>query len=99
MALLIYGSLISPDTLTSYKALTSAICYVNNRGIIEIVKIVEEYDSTVTKDEIVTKFLNQYNLSESSVDIIQLEKGQFLIPGLIDTHTVRTSRNYACFAR
>lgn len=88
MPLLIFGSLISPVTLTSYKALTRALVYVDDKGIIQFI---EEQHQTVSNQEAIQSFLDQHKLSKDNIQIIQLERGQFLIPGFIDTHTVRVS--------
>lgn len=87
MPLLISGSLISPVNLTSYKSVTRALVYVDDKGII---KFIGEHEPAVPIEELAIQlFLDQHKLSKDSVEIIRLEKGQFIIPGFIDTHTVR----------
>jgi hypothetical protein len=84
MQLLICGSLISPVTLSSYRALVNALIYVNDRGIIEYVR---ECD-LVSSELAIQSFLYTANIPSHSIHIIRLKRGEFLVPGFVDTHTV-----------
>lgn len=86
MPLLIFGSLLSPINLTSYKTVTHARVLIDDQGIIEYI---ENYDPAISVEEAAQSFIDQNNLP--SFEVICLRKGQFIIPGFIDTHAVRIS--------
>ncbi|KAL0578677.1 hypothetical protein V5O48_003297 [Marasmius crinis-equi] len=73
-----YGSVINPETLTSYKASSNALLAVNAQGIVEW--IVHD-----VQDSLIQETLLQKGCIE--VEVIPLKDGQFIIPGFIDTHT------------
>jgi guanine deaminase len=74
-----YGSVINPESLTSYKALPNCLLSVGPSGNIDW--IIED----------VPEHLLQGTMAQMGcidVDITVLQTGEFLIPGFIDTHTV-----------
>ena len=83
MALLISGALVSPVDQRSYKALTNALLYVGEDGVIKAIKQVE-----LAEAGDVDAFLKEVGHS-GELERLDLARGEFLIPGFIDTHTVR----------
>jgi guanine deaminase len=73
-----YGPIITPESLTEYKALPKCLLSVGSSGNIDwIVEYVPEH-------------LLQDTLAQKGcidVDVIALKMGEFIIPGFIDTHT------------
>jgi hypothetical protein len=76
---LFYGPVISPVSLTTYKALPRCLLAVGTSGNIEW--IVDEVPGHVLQETLAAK-------SCVDADIIELRAGEFLLPGFIDTHTV-----------
>ncbi|OCH93398.1 guanine deaminase [Obba rivulosa] len=74
-----YGALISPTSLTTYLALPHALISVSPAGEIEWL----EHDVPASQLQDV---LARHGLL-SDIEIVELRKGEFLIPGFIDTHT------------
>lgn len=73
-----YGPVINPVTLSSFKALPSCLLAVGPTGNIDW--IVEDVDSSMVQE---TMAAHGY----IDVDVVCLPDGQFIMPGLIDTHT------------
>jgi len=74
-----YGSLVNPETLTSYKTSLNTLVAVNSHGIID----------WVVRD--VSDALVQTTLLEKGcpdAEVVDLKGGQFMMPGFVDTHTV-----------
>lgn len=74
-----YGSLINPESLTSYKALPNCLFSVGPSGNIEW--IVDDVAEHALQDALAQKGC-------IDVDVVALKSDQFIIPGFIDTHTV-----------
>ena len=89
MPLLISGALLSPIDRRSYKALTNALLYVGQDGVIKAIKQIEPAGGDVDA------FLNEVGHS-GELERLDLARGEFLIPGFIDTHTVRVLRYHTC---
>ncbi|CAL1705159.1 unnamed protein product [Somion occarium] len=82
MSVLFYGGLITPETLTSYRALPKALLSVSRTtGVIEWV---EDDVPSYTLQETLAKHGLELN---ADVELIELKDGEFLMPGFIDTHT------------
>ena len=90
MALLISGALISPVDQRSYTAFTNALLYVGKDGVIKAIKQVEPAGAGD-----VDGFLEEVGHS-GELERLDLARGEFLIPGFIDTHTVRVLHCRAC---
>lgn len=78
--MLFYGALISPTSLTAYTAAPHALVSVSNdTGVIEWVE--EDVPAHTLQDTLAKHGVVDTELTE-------LKRGEFLMPGLIDTHTV-----------
>ncbi|KAF9265595.1 guanine deaminase [Marasmius fiardii PR-910] len=73
-----YGSIINPESLTSYKTSSNSLLAVNSKGNIEWIA----HD---VQDSMVQETLLQHGCVD--VEVLALKEGQFIMPGLIDTHT------------
>ena len=80
---LFYGPLVNPETLTSLSAHPRALLAVNAQGVIDWVE--DDVDPSMLQDILAGKGL-------FDVDVIELKHGEFLMPGFVDTHTVRPYR-------
>jgi guanine deaminase len=78
MATAYFGPVINPQSLTDYLALPQCLILVSAEGDID--QIYEDLQPPQVQ-EIVT--------NHPGINFIQLQEGQFLMPGLIDTHAVR----------
>ncbi|KAG6809921.1 hypothetical protein H0H92_014087 [Tricholoma furcatifolium] len=74
---LFYGALITPKTLTHYDVFPNCLLSVGPSGIIEWVE--RDVGQHVLQDTLAQKGC-------TDVDIVILQPGEFLMPGLIDTH-------------
>ena len=74
-----YGSIVNPETLTSYKALPRGLLAVNDDGFIDW--LIED----VAYEHIQHAMIQNGAIS---ADLRLLKPGEFLMPGFIDTHTV-----------
>ena len=79
---LFYGPVISPQTLTSYDAFPRCLLAVGETGNIEW--IVEDVAQDALEELVRQK-------GWAGADFVQLRDGEFLLPGFVDTHTVRSS--------
>ncbi|GJJ13807.1 hypothetical protein Clacol_008064 [Clathrus columnatus] len=79
MVLVIYGSLITPQDPYVASYLPQALLYIEN-GIIQWM------EEQVEPHEL-SSVMSAHGLEEEDIDIIRLQRGQFLMPGFIDTHT------------
>lgn len=85
MSTVFYGALVSPTSLTSYLAAPHALLAVSkSSGTIEWVE--EDVASDALQDT-----MAKHGIVTEDVDLIELKHGEFLLPGFIDTHTVRPS--------
>ena len=84
MPLLIRGSVVTPVNNRRYEALPDTYTYVTNDGIIRAVQGLKPDVEPLTEEE----FLRNVG-HNGGIEILRLKKGEFLIPGFIDTHTVR----------
>ena len=94
MPLLVCGSIITPVDKHSYSARPNAYTYVNDDGIIEAI-----LELTPGIEPSTQEFLRSIGYS-GEIEVLRLAKGEFLIPGFIDTHIVRFlgRHSYATFA-
>jgi Predicted metal-dependent hydrolase with the TIM-barrel fold len=74
-----YGAVINPQTLTFYQALPNCLLAVGPTG--EIDWIVEDVASSMVQETMAQK-------GSADVDVVDLKRGEFIMPGFIDTHTV-----------
>lgn len=77
-----YGSVINPISLTSYDALSNTLIAVNVQGNIDWI-VHDIIDSLIQET-----LLKQGYGGIDDVEFVVLSKGQFIMPGLVDTHTV-----------
>ncbi|TCD64149.1 hypothetical protein EIP91_004498 [Steccherinum ochraceum] len=83
MATVFYGALVTPTTgsLSTYLALPKAVlCVSHDSGIIQWIE--EDVPSSLLQD-----VLAKHGITGEDVSLVELETGEFLIPGFIDTHT------------
>ena len=79
----LYGDLINPDTLTSLRICRKSLVAVGKLGSIDwIIEDVEASD--------IHKILSDRGCPDAGV--VVLKPGEFIIPGFVDTHTVRFHR-------
>jgi len=79
-ATIFYGAVINPTGLTSYDASPRCLLAVNVSGNIDwIVNDVEPHN---LQDTLAAK-------GQLDADVFALKDGEFIIPGFVDTHTVR----------
>ncbi|KAI0345335.1 Metallo-dependent hydrolase [Trametopsis cervina] len=82
MSTIFYGALISPNSLTSYAALPHAVLSVSKAtGVIDWLE--EDVPASSLQDVLAKHGI----LDLSEVELVELKEGEFLMPGLIDTHT------------
>ena len=74
-----YGAVINPKTLTAYDAFPKCLLSVGSDGNIQWI------EENVGEHELQDTLANRGLVD---VDIVELQPGQFLLPGFIDTHTV-----------
>ena len=78
-----YGALVTPLSLTAYAALPRAlICISSDGDIARRLDDVEPYDLQLA--------LSTHGAVDA--ELIELRRGEFLLPGFVDTHTVRPAR-------
>ena len=94
MPLLIIGALISPVDQRSYDVLPSAFLYVGQDGLIKAIQEIVPPSAPITS-EAIDAFLETASHS-GELEILTLERGEFLIPGFVDTHTVRFRDHNTC---
>ena len=78
--LIFHGALITSQSPFLIKYIPHALIYIQN-GIIQWI------EEGVAHDTQLEAALMAHGLQESNV--VKLQRGEFLLPGLIDTHTVR----------
>lgn len=74
-----YGPVINPQSVTDYLALPQCLICVSPQGDIEWV--VEDVEDTKLND-----VLKQHDCALSDITLVSLQDGEFLMPGLVDTH-------------
>ncbi|KAI0723963.1 Metallo-dependent hydrolase [Cerioporus squamosus] len=80
MSTIFYGALITPTSLTAYRALPRALLAVSREtGVIEWVE--DDVPAAELQD-----VLARHGVVSEAVDIVELKLGEFLMPGFIDTH-------------
>lgn len=78
-----YGPLVTPLSLTEYAALPRALVCVSSDGDIAWrLDDVAPYDFQLA--------LSTHGAADA--ELIELRRGEFLLPGFVDTHTVRPPR-------
>ncbi|PIL24226.1 hypothetical protein GSI_13979 [Ganoderma sinense ZZ0214-1] len=80
MATTFYGALITPTTLTEYRALPRALLSVS-RATGDIEWLEDDVAAGEVQDVIA-----RHGAASESVDVVRLKLGEFLIPGFVDTH-------------
>lgn len=88
MSTVFYGGIVSPTTLTSYSAFPHGLLSVSrSTGVIEWI----EEDVPESELQLVLAKHGYSSLGDytNDIDIIELKHGEFLMPGFVDTHTVR----------
>ena len=79
--IIFHGPVINPLSLTAYNALPRCLIAVAHDG--NILWIVDDVDPATLRDTIAHRGLQSYTL-------VDLKPGEFIMPGLVDTHTVRS---------
>lgn len=82
-----YGAVINPTSLTSYSSSPYSLIAIGPEGNIDwIINDVEPHG------------LQETLASKGCIDVevVALKDGEFLVPGFIDTHTVRIIYFVAC---
>jgi guanine deaminase len=79
-----YGPIINPIDLHRYQALPRCLLAVGSNGTIDW--IVDDVEDSMVQEVLARNGL--YVDSDSNVEMCVLKEGEFLMPGLIDTHTV-----------
>lgn len=87
MPLLITGAVISPIDQRSYNVFPNALIYVGKDGVIEAIQETVQVGAQTAPGDI-EAFLQDVGHS-GELEMLHLTRGEFLIPGFIDTHTVR----------
>lgn len=75
-----YGPVINPIDLKTYSALPRCLMAILPSG--EIAWMIDD-----VPDSMVQEIMAQQGCTDA--DVVALRTGEFLMPGLIDTHTVR----------
>lgn len=85
MITLYYGPVINPHTFIHYHALPRCLIAVGSDG--NIIWIEDDIDPSVVHDTIISA----RDLKEDDYTLVNLNEkpGEFIMPGLIDTHVVR----------
>jgi guanine deaminase len=76
-----YGAVVNPVDLSSFQALPRAALAVTAAG--EIAWIEEDVESSSLQEILGAR-------GWLDADVVELRLGEFLLPGFIDTHTVRS---------
>ena len=95
MTTIFYGALVTPISLTSYKALPHALLAVSkSTGLIEWLE--EDVASGELQDTLAKHGIFIAGEYQADFELIELQFGEFLLPGFIDTHTVSVWWSCAC---
>ncbi len=93
MSTIFYGALITPTSLTEYRAHSRALLSISRAtGDIEWI------EDDVAADE-VQSVLARNGAALESVDIVHLKLGEFIIPGFVDTHIVSLPKHRVASGR
>lgn len=76
-----YGPVINPISLTCFNTLPHCLLSIDPSGKIEW--MIDNVDKHQIQETLASKALN------ADVSITYLKNGEFLMPGFIDTHTVK----------
>jgi len=79
-----YGSVISSETISSYTASPRALLAVNPKGFIDWIE--HDVDNAQVQRVLKHKFKDR-GMNLVQVEFVELDDGEFLMPGLVDTHT------------
>lgn len=77
-----HGAVINPQSLSSYQALPKCLLCVGTSG--DIAWVVDDVPDSMVQEVMAQKGC----LDGDDVDFVTLKKGEFLLPGFVDTHTV-----------
>jgi guanine deaminase len=75
-----HGAVINPKTLTSLQASPNCLLAVSSEG--DIAWIVDNVPPAMVQETLL-----QHGCQDA--DVVALKRGEFIMPGFIDTHTVR----------
>ncbi|GAA5905260.1 uncharacterized protein JCM6883_006337 [Sporobolomyces salmoneus] len=89
-----YGTAIHSKSLTEIVYLQRALIGVDEQGVIAFIERDIEEEKV---EEIIVK--HEWSLEEGTTEKVVLGKGEFLIPGLIDTHTHAPQHINAAFGQ
>lgn len=90
--MIFYGAVVTPKTLTSYDALPHALlCVSRSTGNIDWI------ESDVPASSLQDVLAKHGFVDLADVELVELKQGEFLLPGFIDTHTVRTQFRLSAF--
>lgn len=81
-----HGAVINPQSLSSYQALPKCLICVGPSG--DIAWVADDVPDSLVQEVMAQKGLV---FDEDSVDFVTLKRGEFLLPGFVDTHTVSLS--------
>lgn len=84
MTTVFYGALITPVSLREYRTLSHALLAVA-RDTGDIAWVEDDVHTSALQNT-----LARHGLTTEDVDLIELKLGDFLMPGFIDTHIVRS---------
>lgn len=91
MSTVFYGALVTPTSgsLSTYLAAPkAALCVSHDTGTIAWIE--EDVHPSAFQD-----VMAKHGLVGEDISIVELKTGEFLLPGFIDTHTVRTAPTYS----
>ena len=78
-----YGLVINSQTLSSYQALPDCLLCVSPSGDIDWIE--EDIAASMVQEAMAQK-------GSLDADLVELKRGEFIMPGFVDTHTVRSLR-------
>lgn len=81
-----HGPVVNPQTLWSYQTLPRCLLCVAPSG--DIAWVIDNVPDSMVQEVLAQKGLVGEG---ANVDFVSLKKGDFLVPGFVDTHTVRLS--------
>lgn len=84
---LYYGALVDPVDLRTFRALPRALLAVAPRG--DIAWLEEDVPAHALQE-----VLAAHGLPDAGAEVVPLRRGEFLMPGFVDTHTVRFFRRF-----
>ena len=84
MALIYHGPLVHSLSLTELQTLPRALLAVSESGTIEW--LIDDVEPSNLQEAVASK---GWSLEDSKTEVLIAQPGEFLMPGLIDTHSVR----------